>query len=333
MDGGTYTRWADIMSFTGSVTFRQETSNTAGTSLGWYNYPIGTSSGTGGTTMTVGTWTHLAFSSDGTKFYFYKNGALYSTITMSGTAWTPNGNFTIGDSNNMFMSMSDFRIYCTTLDAAAIRQLYEVGAKIDKGQNLHAFELNESNSGRELLAVPLTLAYNNHTDIYSEYDTNGEITLTGKNSIGSGYLKINPTGHTYYYDIEMSSDANNVFYVGFERYDANKTARSNNACVYLSGLNGEKTARSHAHYHGTVNLSTDGVNPTDTIALRILNDWSSPSNRNGTIHRISLREVSSLQNSKINKRGQVITDELFEMNSGCRIQKNGTIEANEIIEL
>jgi hypothetical protein len=121
MDGGTYTKWADIMSFTGSATFRQETSNTAGTSLGWYNYPIGTSSGTGGTTMTIETWTHLAFSSDGTKFYFYKNGVLYSTITMSGTAWTPNGNFTIGDNNNMFMSMSDFRIYCTALDAAAVK--------------------------------------------------------------------------------------------------------------------------------------------------------------------------------------------------------------------
>lgn len=41
---------------------------------------------------------------------------------------------------------SDFRIYCTALDADAIRQLYEVGAKIDNKQNLHTFELVENNS-------------------------------------------------------------------------------------------------------------------------------------------------------------------------------------------
>lgn len=42
--------------------------------------------------------------------------------------------------------MSDVRIYCTALDDDAIHQLYEVGAKVDNKQNLHAFELVENNS-------------------------------------------------------------------------------------------------------------------------------------------------------------------------------------------
>ena len=43
-------------------------------------------------------------------------------------------------------TVSDLRIYCTGLNADAIRQLYEVGAKVDNKQNLHAFELVENNS-------------------------------------------------------------------------------------------------------------------------------------------------------------------------------------------
>lgn len=144
MDGGTYTKWADTVSFTGNKTFRQETNNTAGTSLGWYNYPLGTTSGTGGTTVALNTWTHLALVSNGTNFYFYKNGALYSTVALTGTAWTPDGNFTLGDASNMFMRMSDFRLYCTALSAADILSLYHTGAKVDNLGGAHAFEINEN---------------------------------------------------------------------------------------------------------------------------------------------------------------------------------------------
>lgn len=43
-------------------------------------------------------------------------------------------------------NLSDFRVYCTALDADAIRQLYEVGAKIDNKKNLHTYELIENSS-------------------------------------------------------------------------------------------------------------------------------------------------------------------------------------------
>ena len=235
--------------------------------------------------------------------------------------------------NPFYGQISDVRAYCTALDADAIRQLYEVGAKVDNKGNLHTFELSESNNGRELLAVPLTTSYGNRTNIYTNYNANGEITLTGGSSIGSNYIKIYPTGSTYYYDFEVSIDANNQVYIGFERFDAAKTSRSNSACVYAIAPK-PSTALSHAHYHGTVNIGTafDANTPVDTIAVRILNDWSGANGRSMTVHKISLREVSTLQNTKINKYGQVNTTELIEMNDKFRVHKNGIIETNEIVE-
>jgi hypothetical protein len=111
--------------------------------------------------------------------------------------------------------ISDVRIYATALSAADILELYHTGAKIDNKGGFHTFELSETNNGLELLAIPLTTAYGNHTDIYTRYDVNGEITLTGNSHVGSYYIPINPTGKTYYYDIEVSTDSGNVFYIGF----------------------------------------------------------------------------------------------------------------------
>lgn len=291
------------------------------------------------TTGCNGQWHMLTMTYDGANVKRYFDGKMEkSTAAAITTGLQPSATLRLlKDGYSTYAckeaSLSDFRIYATALSADDIKQLYQVSAKVDNLGGLHTFELNENNTGRELLAIPLTQPYNNHTANYSGYDTNGEITLTGNSSIGSNYIKINPTGHTYYYDIDVSTDNGNVFYIGFERYDVNKTARSNAACVYLSGLAGSSEARTHKHYHGIVNLATDGVNPTDTIALRILNDWSGANGRKATIHKISLREVSTISNSKINKKGQVIVDEFIELDGNCRVQKNGSIEANEFIEL
>lgn len=230
--------------------------------------------------------------------------------------------------------ISDVRIYVTALSQDDIMQLYQLGAKVDNKQNLHAFELNETTINKELLSgIFLTPSYGNHTTVWTNYDNNNEITLTGYSQLGSPYISINPTGHTYYYDIEASVDVGNAFYVGFHRYDAQKTNRSNNACVYVSGLAGGTGGCSHKHFQGTINLSTDGVNPTAYISLRVLNDWSKAGNKVGTIHKISLREITTISSSKINKNGQLITDELVEYTDQTRIQKNGMIYTNNFIEI
>lgn len=177
---------------------------------------------------------------------------------------------------------------------------------------MHTFELEES-GGRELIqGLNLTHPFSIHSDtnsIYRGYNENGEIYLSGPSSIGSKFIPISPTGKIYYYDIEISADSDNVHYIGFERYDAIKTSTSNNSCIYPIS---SRVAQDHVRYKGIIAsyLSTDiNNNPTAFIALRILNDWSNGTTRKMTIHHLSLREVTTLQNQKVNKNGILLTDE------------------------
>ncbi len=166
--------------------------------------------------------------------------------------------------------MSDFRIYTTALSVEDILDLYHTSANVDNLDRLHGFEMVENTTSCELLAIPYTTPYTNNSIFTTNYNNNGELYFTDNGSAGSNYIKINPSGKTYYYDMELSIASGNQFYVGFERYDVDKTARSNQACVYVYST--KPTANvTHQRYFGTVNLATDTVNPTDTIRLRILN--------------------------------------------------------------
>lgn len=195
---------------------------------------------------------------------------------------------------------------------------------------MHTFELAES-GGRELLqGMNLTNAYNDLSTRYTGYNNNNEIYLTGKTSIGSDYITISPTNKTYYYDIEISSTASNQIYIGFTRFDANKTATTNSSAIYVISTS---AATDHTRYKGTVDLSTDlNGNPTAFIKLRILNDWiDAPSDKTLIVHHLSLREVTTLQTQKIQKFGTVLTDEFRQYNKPAFF-KNGFIEATDFIE-
>lgn len=228
--------------------------------------------------------------------------------------------------------ISDLRIYNTVLSAADILQLYHTSAKVDNQQNFHTFELEEA-GGPELLAVPLTTSYGNRTNIYTAYNDDGEITLTGGSSIGSDYIPISPTGKVYYFDIDVSIDAGNQFYIGFERFDVDKAATSNSSCDYVVAVK-PSSALIHQHYFGTrtwtANLSTG--KPPAYIALRILNDWSGANGRKATIHSISLREISVLTNEQILKAGITKADEFIE-GEKTAIQQNKIIRSKNFIEL
>ena len=145
MTGGTYTQWSDVVSFTGNAQIRLETSNTSGTSISWYNYPIGTSSGFGSKAITAGQWYMVTMTCDGSNFKFYYDGALTQTVAVSGTTWTPNGAFSLGDTG-MLCNISDFRIYATALSATDIKNLYEASQKIDNKDVIHSFDYNEQST-------------------------------------------------------------------------------------------------------------------------------------------------------------------------------------------
>ena len=172
--------------------------------------------------------------------------------------------------------LSDIRIYATALSAADILSLYNTPANVDKLGNGHAFEIVENINNRELMTYGLfTGGYGDHNHLtrpFTSYNDKGEMTFNKTvTNAGSEYFKVNPSGKTYYYDIVVSVSAGNQFYIGFQRYDAAKTARSNNATVYVVATKPTSDVV-YQRYKGTVDLSTDGVNPCDTISLRVLNN-------------------------------------------------------------
>lgn len=236
--------------------------------------------------------------------------------------------------NPLYGALSDVRFYVTPLLDTDIKQLYNVGMKVDKNQNIHNFELIEKNYNI-FSATPWCNGFNTHTPATSpfiNFNSNGEPQFTTNNSsAGTDYLEITPG--IYEYDYTISVNTGNQFYIGFERYDADKTSRSNNACVYTYSTKPSADVVKQ-RYKGTVNLSTDGTNQLKYIALRILNGWSGTTNGvtgQATIHNFSLRLQSAAVNPKVTKTGQLISDE-FKEYSSARFYKDHIIEANQFIE-
>ena len=241
--------------------------------------------------------------------------------------------------SNMVGDMSDVRIYATALSPEDILELYHTGQSISDKKELFAYEFKEPTNG-ELMNVAYSKPYSNHnpsTSPYTDYDSNGNISMVGNCSMGSVYIPINPSGKKYYYDILFSASAGNQFDIGFERYDANKTPRSNNACIYVYAVK-SVTDVVKKRIRGIVDLSTDTVNPCAFIALRVLNGWSgsdSSSTKEATIYYISLREVDGSVgfHTSFGKNGVVTTDLLLEPNGTGDIEKTGIINMTQFYEL
>ena len=289
-------------------------------------------------------WQHIAIvkTEDKQNLLLYKNGEYVETLTntFSDKKWS--GTYRLGRDNRTDDTaykgqMSDFRIYCTPLLDTDIKLLYNTNSRIDNLGEIHTYQLQESTTRELLQGIHITSGFTTRSSLNNPYTlySNGEIYFNTNNaSAGSDYIPISPSGHTYYYDFDISVNAGNRLYIGFERYDADKTSRSNNACVYIWATK-PTTDVSHQHFFGTVNLATDGVNPCAFIALRILNGWSGTnSDVTGiaTIHRMSLREVSTIQSPKIYSNGILLTDE-FKEYQNPKFYKNGIIEATEFIEI
>ena len=230
--------------------------------------------------------------------------------------------------------ISDFRLYATSLLDSDIKQLYNLGMKVDKEQNIHVFELQENNSNL-FSALPWTTAYSIHSstsNLFTNFNEQGEPQFTSGGSAGSNYIEIVPG--VYEYDYTISVNAGNQFYIGFERYDANKTSRSNNACAYTWATKPSSDIVK-TRYKGTINLTTDGTNPIKYIALRILNGWSGTTSGvtgKATIHNFSLRLKSTALEPSIYKQGRQLFGDEFKEDAKASFYKDHIVEANEFIE-
>lgn len=323
--------------FGGPSGFEMDTRVGSATSLSLYM--ASTRKGTRATGITMNEWHMITMTRDGTVEKYYVDGEFKSEIEAKSM---PNGVYRIGawasnTGQNYYGLISDFRIYATPLLDSDIKKLYNTSMSIDRANNDFIYELDENDSNRELMqGIHLTRAYSSHalSSLHNKYNENGEPYLdTNGSSIGSDYIYIKPTGKTYYYDIELSCNTGNQFYIGFHRYDKDKTPRSNDACAYIIAIKPTSDIV-HKRYFGTVNLSTDETNPCDSISLRVLNGWSGTTSGvtgTATIHRFSLREVASLDHQGTMQNGILQADE-FKEDEKASIYKNGIIEANQFIE-
>ena len=167
---------------------------------------------------------------------------------------------------------------------------------------------------------------------------NGYLLFTGNvwPTVAETYIPIQNCTHTFEYDFTYESDAGNYFYIGIERYDANKETGSNASTVYQVSTN--NTAKTKTRVRGTVNLNvapkTSG-NMTAFVRLRILNQWSGSSGSGVTakIYNLSLREITETTNKiSIKKTGILNTDTVWEGFNPAGFNKLNVVESNQIIE-
>ena len=281
--------------------------------------------------ITLNTWTHICYTWDGTNMKLYINGINDSNFTYKNGNTHRTGNLlniggdiynaNTGGSKYFNGSISDVHIYATTLSEEDIKELYNTPTNIDNQGDIFSFEFDEDYSTeRELNPVPIS----------GFTVTNDGYKVSGHTWPSADYIPISPSGKTYYYDIEYSNVAGNHLYIGFERYDINKASGSNNECQYVVNTT---SVANHVRVTGTINLSTANGNTAAFTKLRILNNWDNSSNVNyiGTIHYISLKEVTSIKESKIEKTGQMIGNTFIE-SKNASISKTGNIIGNQFIE-
>ena len=149
------------------------------------------------------------------------------------------------------------------------------------------------------------------------------------------YIPILDCTNTFEYDIIYESDAGNYFYIGIERYAADKTTGSNSSCIYQ--VDSHNNAKTKQRIRGTINLNqnTSAGNKTAFIRLRILNQWTHSSGTNVTakIYHLSLREITDSQNkNQISKTGILNTDTFWEGFDLAGLNKLNVVETNQLYE-
>ena len=146
----TYALWYDFFGISANNAsgsnslFRMEVANTAGTAFNWFGPMQKNAGGLFNTTISTGQWYMITLVSDGAKLYGYKDSVLYGTFTPEEAklGWSTTGTFYIGDSNIWF-DVTDVRAYATALSAEDVKELYQVGAQIDKSGNFYCGQLVE----------------------------------------------------------------------------------------------------------------------------------------------------------------------------------------------
>lgn len=220
--------------------------------------------------------------------------------------------------------INDLRIYCTALDADAIRQLYEVGAKMDNKQNLHTFEINESSSNMFRSELIMPWAKPNRTRIGEVVEHNGYMALNIApepfyNNISgttSGALDGMFQAGSYVFDIWV--DVDSVISGGTNRGGGMVIRYSDNTSENAFVFTGGNLGYQHKIY----------ITPANKTVQRLEFYYYTSTD---VFYRIDSC-IYPINQTKIFKKG-IVQSAGFLEDTKSRIIKNSLIETNEIIEL
>lgn len=102
-----------------------------------------------------GQWTHIAITYDGQTASLYKNGIFIRSTSFDNITILAPCNYIFlsyscaGEAHRVTKAnWSDFRVYTTALDAAAIKKLSERRVAVDKNNNFYAYSLLEDSTAR-----------------------------------------------------------------------------------------------------------------------------------------------------------------------------------------
>jgi len=259
-------------------------------------------------------WHHMAVVGDGTTVQLYIDGVNVGKATtykaLTGTqiyisGWSAATNYKMTGN-----SMSDFRIYATTLSAEDILDLYHTTANIDNLGNLHTFELENYEDGNVINFVPQ--AFQSGVTINYQGDP-----------------------HSFYLN---ASSGNHGLLINSSNFIVNKTYRLTFAFRKISGtLNGIG-----GHQEGFINNERyiDGIFTTDTHSSSLLPFTISDTNwhtydviltykGNGSNNNLYIqinRASGQAAQVEVEVRGIILTEITEEYNT--QIYKNGQTRAN-----
>lgn len=164
------------------------------------------------TAPTTGVWHHFVMTGNGNKCYVYKDGVLWAEAktykTITGTTivfngWDTGTSYSLND-----LTLSDFRLYSTTLSADDVLELYNTSAIIDNMQNLYAYEFVEDDTNEvyktgvfetfHLFENGIELLHYDKT-IYTEPDGSKWIHVTHHNNPANGVFGSTGTWKSGYY--------------------------------------------------------------------------------------------------------------------------------------
>ena len=295
---------------------------------------------TGSGVIPLNTWTHIAIVWDDSYIYGYINGVQDFKVATTGTISYLGIN--IGKEGGSWRqlkgSIADLKIYSTALSADDIMLEYRRKAAIARNGRLITGLFIEDGSVELLPGThvdPTGNVYRQSGDPSRlTQDSDGSMVLTNTVWTMTPKFPVN-AGETLYWDITYSNTSGNLFYIGFEQFDANGASGSNELCKYVIG--GDANARDHYRVKGTITVSTvaESGNPITHWRLRVLNAWNGASaTKIAKVHHISLRRISTLIPAKIDKNDFIITNSIREDGNYTKVSiyKNGFIGTHEIIE-